>query len=80
MSKPWRNAVNLPPLALVAVIVLPLMVGMLIGSNSTNQASASIDRLRTQIYKTFEKPQEEMIRKILMEEESKRKSRKKSRG
>jgi hypothetical protein len=79
MSKPWRNAVNLPPLALVAVIVLPLMVGMLIGSNSTNQASASVDRLRTQIYNTFEKPQEEMIRKILMEEENRR-TRKKKKG
>jgi hypothetical protein len=77
MSQPWKNAVNLPPLALVAVIVLPFMLGMLIGSNSTNRASASVERLRTQIYNTFEKPQEEMIRKILMEEENKRKSRKK---
>jgi hypothetical protein len=80
MEKPWKNAVNLPPLALVAVIVLPLMVGMSIGSNFTNQASASVDKLRTQIYNTFEKPQEEMIRKILMEEENKRTSRKKKRG
>ena len=80
MSKPWKNAVNLPPLALVAVIVLPLMVGMLIGSNFTNQASASVDKLRTQIYETFEKPQEEMSGKILIEEENKRKSHKKNRG
>jgi hypothetical protein len=77
MSQPWKNAVNLPPLALLAVIVLPFLTGMLIGSNSTNRASASVDKLRTQIYNTFEKPQEEMIRKILMEEENKRKSRKK---
>ncbi len=79
MSKPWKNAVNLPPLALVAVIVLPLIVGILIGSNSTNRASASVDQLRTQIYNTFEKPQADMIRKILMEEESKR-NRKRNRG
>lgn len=79
MSQPWKNAVNLPPLALVAVIVFPFMAGMLIGSNSTNRAAASVDQLRTQIYKTFDKPQEEMIRKILMEEENKR-NRKKNRG
>jgi hypothetical protein len=72
MSKPWKNAVNLPPLALTAVIISSLLTGMLIGSNFTNRASASVDQLRTQIYNTFEKPQAEMIRKILMEEENKR--------
>ena len=80
MSQPWKNAVNLPPMLLVAVIVLPLVVGMLIGSNFTNQASVSVEKLRSQIYETFEKPQEEAIRKILMEEENKRKGRKKNRG
>jgi|GEM_PF-6755169 len=80
MAKPWKNAVNLPPLALLAVIFSPLLTGMLIGSNFTNRTSASVDQLRTQIYNTFEKPQEEMIRKILIEEENKRKSCKKNRG
>jgi hypothetical protein len=80
MSKPWKNAVNLPPLALTAVIISPFLTGMLIGSNFTNRTSASVDQLRTQIYNTFEKPQAEMIRKILMEEENKRNGRKKSRG
>jgi hypothetical protein len=77
MSQPWKNAVNLPPLALLAVVISPFLTGMLIGSNFTNRTSASVDQLRTQIYKTFEKPQEEMIRKILIEEENKRKGRKK---
>ena len=76
MEKPWKNAVNLPPMVLVAVIVLPLVVGMLIGSGFNNQASVSVERLRSQIYETFEKPQEEAIRKILMEE-NKKTSRKK---
>jgi hypothetical protein len=79
MSQPWKNAVNLPPLALVATIVLPLMVGMLIGSNVNSRATASVDLLRTQIYNTFQQPSEEIVRKILMEQENK-KNRKKSKG
>jgi hypothetical protein len=79
MSQPWKNAVNLPPLALAAVIISPFLTGMLIGSNFTNRTLASVDQLRTQIYNTFEKPQGDMIRKILVEEENKR-NRKKNRG
>ena len=75
MGKPWRNAVNLPPLMLVAVIVLPLMIGLLIGSNFTNKESANIDRLRYQIYDTFKKPQEDAAKQLLIEE-NKKKSRK----
>ena len=75
MSKPWRNAVNLPPLMLVAVIVLPLMIGLLIGSNFTNKESANIDRLRYQIYDTFKKPQEDAAKELLIKE-NKKKSRK----
>ena len=77
MEKPWKNAVNLPPLALVAVIVSPLIIGLLIGTNFTNKESANIDRLRYQIYDTFKKPQEDAAKELLIEEESKRKSRKK---
>ena len=76
MSKPWRNAVNLPPLMLVAVIVLPLMIGLLIGSNFTNKESANIDRLRYQIYDTFKKPQEDAAKELLIKENNKKKSRK----
>ncbi len=72
MSKPWRNAVNLPPLMLVAVIVLPLMIGLLIGSNFTNKESANIDRLRYQIYDTFKKPQEDAAKELLIKENNKR--------
>ena len=76
MSKPWRNAVNLPPLMLVVVIVLPLMIGLLIGSNFTNKESANIDRLRYQIYDTFKKPQEDAAKELLIKENNKKKSRK----
>ena len=76
MGKPWRNAVNLPPLMLVAVIVLPLMIGLLIGSNFTNKESANIDRLRYQIYDTFKKPQEDAAKELLIKENNKKKSRK----
>ena len=72
MSKPWRNAVNLPPLMLVAVIVLPLMIGLLIGSNFTNKESANIDRLRYQIYDTFKKPQEDAAKELLIKENNKK--------
>ena len=72
MSKPWKNAVNLPPLMLVAVIVLPLMIGLLIGSNFTNKESANIDRLRYQIYDTFKKPQEDAAKELLIKENNKK--------
>lgn len=72
MSKPWKNAVNLPPLALVAVIVLPLMIGLLIGTNFTNKESANIDRLRYQIYDTFKKPQEDAAKELLIKENNKK--------
>ena len=77
MEKPWRNAVNLPPLILGAVIVGSLIIGMLIGSNSTNRTLASIEQLQKQIYNTFEKPTDDAIRKILIEEENKRSRKKK---
>jgi hypothetical protein len=72
MEKPWKNAVNLPPLALVAVIVLPLMIGLLIGTNFTNKESANIDRLRYQIYDTFKKPQEDAAKELLIKENNKK--------
>jgi vacuolar-type H+-ATPase subunit I/STV1 len=72
MSKPWKNAVNLPPLMLVAVIVLPLIIGLLIGSNFTNKESANIDRLRYQIYDTFKKPQEDAAKELLIKENNKK--------
>jgi vacuolar-type H+-ATPase subunit I/STV1 len=72
MSKPWKNAVNLPPLMLVAVIVSPLMIGLLIGSNFTNKESANIDRLRYQIYDTFKKPQEDAAKELLIKENNKK--------
>jgi vacuolar-type H+-ATPase subunit I/STV1 len=72
MSKPWKNAVNLPPLMLVAVIVLPLVIGLLIGSNFTNKESANIDRLRYQIYDTFKKPQEDAAKELLIKENNKK--------
>jgi vacuolar-type H+-ATPase subunit I/STV1 len=72
MSKPWRNAVNLPPLMLVAVIVLPLIIGLLIGSNFTNKESGNIDRLRYQIYDTFKKPQEDAAKELLIKENNKK--------
>jgi hypothetical protein len=72
MSKPWRNAVNLPPLMLVAVIVSPLMIRLLIGSNFTNKESANIDRLRYQIYDTFKKPQKDAAKELLIKENNKK--------
>jgi vacuolar-type H+-ATPase subunit I/STV1 len=72
MSKPWKNAVNLPPLMLVAVIVLPLIIGLLIGSNFTNKESGNIDRLRYQIYDTFKKPQEDAAKELLIKENNKK--------
>jgi hypothetical protein len=72
MSKPWRNAVNLPPLMLLAVIILPLTSGLLIGTNFTNKESANIDRLRYQIYDTFKKPQEDAARELLIKENNKK--------
>jgi hypothetical protein len=72
ISQPWKNAVNLPPLALVAVIVLPLVIGLLIGSNFTNKESANIDRLRYQIYDTFKKPQEDAAKELLIKENNKK--------
>ena len=44
MSKLWRNAVNLPPLMLVAVIVSPLIIGKL--DKSERQHNRSLARLR----------------------------------
>jgi hypothetical protein len=79
LTKPWRNAVNLPPLILVAVIVLPLSLGLIVGTNFTNKESANIDKLRVQIYDTFKKPQEDAARQLLLDEESK-KSRKKNKN
>lgn len=72
MEKPWKNAVNLPPLILVAMVVSPLMIGLLIGTNFTNKESANIDRLRYQIYDTFKKPQEDAAKELLIKENNKK--------
>jgi hypothetical protein len=72
MSKPWKNAVNLPPLILVAMVVCPLIIGLLIGTNFTNKESANIDRLRYQIYDTFKKPQEDAAKELLIKENNKK--------